>query len=109
MSSAAKIPVIDISAAGEEAQAKVAKELVDAAVEHGFVYIKNEGADIPVESVENAFELVRAASLNMFLDLSWVVAESSVCTKYRAGRSSQRPWRKSRNVPYKRITAVGQV
>lgn len=57
--SAAKIPVIDISAAGDEAQAKVARELVEAAVEHGFVYIKNKAADIPVEAVDNAFELVR--------------------------------------------------
>lgn len=62
MSSAARIPVIDISATGEEAQAKVAQELVEAAIEHGFVYIKNRGADIPVEVVDNAFELVRLSS-----------------------------------------------
>lgn len=65
MSSAAKIPVIDISATDEEEQAKVARELVEAAVEHGFVYIKNQGADIPVESVENAFDLVRSAFLKI--------------------------------------------
>jgi isopenicillin N synthase-like dioxygenase len=59
MASAAKIPVIDISATGQEEQLKVAKELVDAAVEHGFVYIKNTGADIPAAAVENAFNLVR--------------------------------------------------
>lgn len=58
MPSAAKIPVIDISATGEAAQEKVAKELVDAAIEHGFVYIRNKGADIPVDAVENAFNLV---------------------------------------------------
>lgn len=58
MASAANIPLIDISASGEEAQAKVAKELVDAAVEHGFVYIKNTGADIPADAVERAFQLV---------------------------------------------------
>lgn len=58
MASAAKIPVIDISASGEEDQAKVAKELVDAAIEHGFVYIRNRGADIPVDAVENAFTIV---------------------------------------------------
>ncbi|PSR80764.1 hypothetical protein BD289DRAFT_455147 [Coniella lustricola] len=57
MSTAAKIPLIDISATGGDAQAKVAQELVEAAVEHGFVYIRNTGADIPVEAVENAFEL----------------------------------------------------
>lgn len=71
MSNAAKIPVIDISAAGEEEQAKVAKELVEAAVEHGFVYIKNQGKDIPVESVENAFELVRFICLERDSEKKW--------------------------------------
>lgn len=73
MSSAAKIPVIDISATGEEEQAKVAKELVEAAVEHGFVYIRNQGADVPVESVENAFDLVRDARVNV----TWKLNESA--------------------------------
>lgn len=58
MAAAAKIPVIDISATSQEEQLKVAKELVDAAVEHGFVYIKNTGADISADAVENAFNLV---------------------------------------------------
>lgn len=58
MASAAKIPVIDISATGQKEQLKIAKELVDAAVEHGFVYIKNTGADISAHAVENAFTLV---------------------------------------------------
>lgn len=58
MTSAAKIPVIDISPTSDEAQAKVAHELVEAAIEHGFVYIKNRGADIPAEAVANAFDLV---------------------------------------------------
>lgn len=62
MATATKIPVIDISATGDEEQAKVAKELVEAAIEHGFVYIRNRGADIPVESVDQAFDLVRATS-----------------------------------------------
>jgi isopenicillin N synthase-like dioxygenase len=56
MTAAAKIPVIDISGSGD--QARVAKELVEAAVEHGFIYIKNTGRDIPVDAVENAFNLV---------------------------------------------------
>lgn len=63
MSSAAKIPIIDISATGDEEQVKVAKELVEAAIEHGFVYLRNQGADIPAETVENAFDLVRASFL----------------------------------------------
>lgn len=58
MVSAANIPVIDISATGEEEQARIAKELVEAAIDHGFVYIRNKGADIPAEVVENAFTIV---------------------------------------------------
>lgn len=52
---AAKIPVIDLS--GED-QAQVAKELVEAAIEHGFVYLKNTGQDIPVAAIDEAFEMV---------------------------------------------------
>jgi isopenicillin N synthase-like dioxygenase len=55
MANVAKIPVIDIS--GSE-QKDVARDLVEAAIEHGFVYIKNWGHDIPIEAVENAFQLV---------------------------------------------------
>lgn len=58
MASAANIPLIDISATSEDAQLKVAKELVDAAVEHGFVYIRNTGGDIPPDAVDRAFDLV---------------------------------------------------
>jgi isopenicillin N synthase-like dioxygenase len=57
MATAAKIPVIDIAAEGDH-QAQVAKELVEAAVEHGFIYIKNSGKDIPVAAIENAFSMV---------------------------------------------------
>ncbi|KAK0635176.1 hypothetical protein B0T17DRAFT_482301 [Bombardia bombarda] len=57
MAKVAKIPIIDIAADGEEAQLQVAKELVEAAVEHGFIYIKNTGRDIHTEAVEGAFNL----------------------------------------------------
>lgn len=57
MAETANIPVIDISADGEGRQ-QVAKELVEAAVSHGFIYIKDTGKDIPVESVDAAFEMV---------------------------------------------------
>ncbi|KAK3327725.1 hypothetical protein B0T19DRAFT_422612 [Cercophora scortea] len=57
MAKVAKIPVIDISADSDQDQRQVAKELVEAAVEHGFIYIKNTGKDFPVEAVEGAFEL----------------------------------------------------
>jgi isopenicillin N synthase-like dioxygenase len=57
MATAAKIPVIDIS--DDANQLQVAKDLVEAAIEHGFIYIKNTGKDIPVDAVENAFNTVR--------------------------------------------------
>lgn len=106
MSSAAKIPVIDISATGEHEQAQVAKELVEAAVEHGFVYIRNTGADIPVEAVENAFELVRCETCPTIT----IYAESQLVNAHnRATRYSRRPSRKSKNVSSKRITGDGRV
>jgi isopenicillin N synthase-like dioxygenase len=56
MADAAKIPVIDISDEANEHQ--VAKDLVEAAIEHGFIYIKNTGKDIPVDAVNGAFDMV---------------------------------------------------
>ncbi len=55
MATTARLPVIDVSLPDQE---RVARDLVDAAVEHGFVYIKNTGEDISVEAVDNAFRLV---------------------------------------------------
>jgi isopenicillin N synthase-like dioxygenase len=51
------IPVIDIS--GSLPEADVAKQLVDAAATYGFVYVKSEGRDIPVEAIDSIFQLVR--------------------------------------------------
>ncbi|OAA72267.1 Oxoglutarate/iron-dependent oxygenase [Cordyceps fumosorosea ARSEF 2679] len=50
------IPIIDINSADE---ATIGKQLVDAAEEHGFIYIRNLGQDISVEQVDEAFELSR--------------------------------------------------
>ena len=50
------IPVIDIS--GTTSEQKVAEQLVNASARHGFLYIKNEGKDIPVDSINNMFEIV---------------------------------------------------
>jgi len=55
-SKTANIPIIDIS--GSIPEFEVAKQLVDAATIYGFVYIKNEGKDIPVQVIEDAFSLV---------------------------------------------------
>ncbi|KAI1342126.1 2OG-Fe(II) oxygenase superfamily protein [Xylariaceae sp. FL0016] len=58
MPAAAPIPIIDISAQGAD-QAKTAKDLVDAAVEYGFVYIRSLGQNITADQVGNAFNLSR--------------------------------------------------
>lgn len=55
MTATANIPIIDIS--GD--QDVVAQQLVDAAQEHGFIYIKNLGRDISSSSIDGAFALVR--------------------------------------------------
>ncbi|KAI8714493.1 Fe2OG dioxygenase domain-containing protein [Fusarium sp. LHS14.1] len=55
---AVKIPVIDISAPDVD-QKDVARQLVDAAEEHGFIYIRNLGRDISAADVDGAFELVQ--------------------------------------------------
>ncbi|KND93665.1 hypothetical protein TOPH_01601 [Tolypocladium ophioglossoides CBS 100239] len=49
----ADIPVIDL--AGDENA--VARQLVAAAEDHGFIYVKNLGTDIPAPAVEEAFTL----------------------------------------------------
>ncbi|KAI1429541.1 2OG-Fe(II) oxygenase superfamily protein [Xylaria sp. FL1777] len=59
MARAASIPIIDISG-GQEDLASIAKELVDAAAEHGFVYIRNTGQDISLAQIEQAFGISRA-------------------------------------------------
>lgn len=59
---AAQIPVIDIS--GSLPDNEIAKQLVEAATDYGFVYVKNEGKDIPVEVIDSIFELVGASYHN---------------------------------------------
>ncbi|PKS07956.1 hypothetical protein jhhlp_006568 [Lomentospora prolificans] len=54
----APIPVIDLAAAGKS-EGEIAKELCDAAIEHGFIYIRSEGVDVSTESVARAFEISR--------------------------------------------------
>jgi len=58
----APIPVIDLAATGKSEQ-EVAKELCDAAIEHGFIYIRSDGVDVSVEAVDKAFEIVSLFSL----------------------------------------------
>lgn len=57
MTKTASIPVIDISAQDVDQKA-IAQQLVDAAVEHGFIYIRNLGRDISPGEIDGAFALV---------------------------------------------------
>ncbi|KAI8304749.1 UPF0676 protein [Colletotrichum sp. SAR11_59] len=52
----AKIPIIDIAAPGVDRTA-IARQLVDAAVEHGFIYIRNTGKYINLGDIDAAFDL----------------------------------------------------
>lgn len=52
-----QIPVIDIS--GLQPEEEIAKQLVDAAATYGFVYVKNQGKDIPIEAIDRIFHVVR--------------------------------------------------
>jgi len=56
----ANIPVIDISDPSQD-ETQIAKELVEAAIEHGFIYIKSTGRDMPIDAVQGAFKLVNMA------------------------------------------------
>jgi isopenicillin N synthase-like dioxygenase len=55
-----QIPVIDLSGSLPESQ--IARDLVVAAATYGFVYVKNQGKDIPAEVIDGIFDLV---SLNL--------------------------------------------
>jgi len=55
MAQAARIPVIDLSEADRD-EKQAAQELVEAAIEHGFIYIRC--SDIPAEAIDTAFRVV---------------------------------------------------
>ncbi|KAI0470856.1 2OG-Fe(II) oxygenase superfamily protein [Xylariaceae sp. FL0804] len=59
MPDTAPIPVINVSSE-KQSEAQIAAALVDAAVDHGFVYIKYAGEELSAERVANAFNLSRA-------------------------------------------------
>lgn len=54
-SSIAEIPLIDIHSADEQT---IARQLVDGAEKHGFIYIRNLGKDISANEIDTAFGLV---------------------------------------------------
>ena len=55
MAVSADIPLIDINSADT---ATIGRQLVDAAEEHGFIYIRNLGKDINPGKIDEAFRLV---------------------------------------------------
>lgn len=104
MAKVAKIPVIDISAEGGD-QAQVARDLVEAAVEHGFIYIKSTGKDIPVDAIVNAFNLVYIPTLPLYIPLP---LDLVVDIGQSPGSSSTRPhWRRSNDARYSKIIGAG--
>jgi hypothetical protein len=48
------IPVIDISNPSPE----IAKQVLEAASTHGFLFIKNDGVTIPPKDIDDMFQLV---------------------------------------------------
>lgn len=50
------IPVIDVSKPSDE----VARQVLDAASTHGFLFIKNDGVTIPQQDIDDMFKLVSA-------------------------------------------------
>ena len=54
MAVSADIPIINLSGPEKD----VARQLVSAAEDHGFIYIKNLGKDIPGADIDEAFRLV---------------------------------------------------
>lgn len=50
----ADIPIIDISTP----TAEVAQQVLDAASTHGFLFVQNDGAILPIEDVDTMFDLV---------------------------------------------------
>lgn len=55
----AGIPIIDISNPSSE----VAKDVLDAASTHGFLFIKNDGVTIPPQDIASMFDLVGMANI----------------------------------------------
>jgi len=54
MAATSHIPIVDLS--GD--QADVARQLVNAAEEHGFIYIRNLGKDFTPLDIDEAFYMV---------------------------------------------------
>lgn len=60
----AEIPVININSEG------AASRLLDAAASHGFVFVENNEAGIPVKDIQDMFDLVRERGASHYRDRS---------------------------------------
>lgn len=95
----ANIPIIDVSKAVDEAD--VARRVVDAAAEHGFIYIKNTGDFIGLSDIDGAFDLVGAVALD---DETLTDGQKSSLASFSRLLSKKRPPALSRPT-----TVAGQV
>jgi hypothetical protein len=55
-----QLPVLDVSKPGPE----TASELVEAVKNYGFVFIKNNHAEVPVEDIDGMFGMVSSTSVS---------------------------------------------
>lgn len=94
------IPVIDINSADE---ATIGKALVDAAEEHGFIYIRNLGQDIPAEQIDEAFSLVRPTTVLISNKVEPILI---ICNSLKSCLA--RLWRKRWHAPSRPTIAVGE-
>lgn len=103
MVTTAEIPVIDISATDVD-QNVIARQLVEAAEEHGFIYIRNLGKDISPQDIDGAFALVYTI---------WNLTPLRLCNishtfNTSPGRHSSVPSSRSKHALSKPTTAGGQ-
>jgi hypothetical protein len=121
MTKAATIPIIDLSRAQED-EARIAKELVDAAADYGFIYIKNTGQDITLGQVEKAFNIVGDNGRRSYRETpsddtymtcrAWPYQLPVLGTDFIATQPSQEPssnlhWKTNNDVKYGKTTRVG--
>lgn len=99
MAVSADIPIIDVNAGD---RATVAKQLVDAAEEHGFIYIKNLGEDIPVADIDETFNTVRKVHCQISQVIKRLIQPPS------RESFSLLLWRRSKPAPSRQTIADGR-
>lgn len=97
----ANIPIIDIAAPGVD-RTSIARQLVDAAVEHGFIYIRNTGKYINLGDIDAAFDLVTSSFFPVTKNPRLL---TQVCGSRRS--CSRPPWRRRPHAPSSKTIAAG--